>query len=250
MTPGKWGVHLERPWRAWSTTSWFCDRKRRPGHEKENLSPTSPRKRPDAAGFWERRWDFLLPGTKAQQGAESLWERFWRVLKGCFLAPQEELALVVGEEAARYLYLTMDLARAYLENSASDLKRVYDTQVGRGSVSVPSSWGASTEAVGLMLLDGRGPPVVQRHPGRGLHQLGAHLYPPAVAAVHLLRRPKRDAGPQPSQRERSGLPGMTSLSHPPGGDGPGERGRHLERQQSSLPGKTPSPLPRAAGWPR
>ena len=115
-----------------------------------NLSPEEARCRRllgEALGF-------LLPGTKAQQGAESLWERFGG-FEGVFLAPQEELALVLGEEAARYLYLTMDLARAYLENSASGLKRVYDTQ-SAVDLFRPKVLGRSTEAVGLMLLDGRG----------------------------------------------------------------------------------------------
>ena len=97
---------------------------------------------------------YLLPAPKAEEVAAALLERFGG-FEGVFLAPEEELARTVGEQAARYLRLTTDLARAYLEDKSKDLKRVYDT-TSAVDLFRPKFLGRTTEAVCLMLLDGRG----------------------------------------------------------------------------------------------
>ncbi len=97
---------------------------------------------------------YLLPAPKAEEAAAALLERFGG-FEGVFLAPEEELARTVGEQAARYLRLTTDLARAYLEDKSKDLKRVYDT-TSAVDLFRPKFLGRTTEAVCLMLLDGRG----------------------------------------------------------------------------------------------
>lgn len=97
---------------------------------------------------------YLLPEPKAEEAAAALLERFGG-FEGVFLAPEEELARTVGEQAARYLRLTTDLARAYLEDKSKDLKRVYDT-TSAVDLFRPKFLGRTTEAVCLMLLDGRG----------------------------------------------------------------------------------------------
>ena len=74
---------------------------------------------------------------------------------GVFLAPEEELAALLGEKRApRYLRLTTELARAYLEDSSRDLKHVYDTD-SAVELFRPKLLGRTTEAVCLMLLDGQ-----------------------------------------------------------------------------------------------
>lgn len=97
---------------------------------------------------------YLLPAPKAGEAAAALLERFGG-FEGVFLAPEEELARTAGEQAARYLRLTTDLARAYLEDKSKDLKRVYDT-TSAVDLFRPKFLGRTTEAVCLMLLDGRG----------------------------------------------------------------------------------------------
>lgn len=98
--------------------------------------------------------EYFLPAPKAEEAALGLLERFGG-FEGVFLAPEEELARIVGEQAARYLRLTTDLARAYLEDQGRGLKRVYDT-VSAVELFRPKFISRSTEAVCLMLLDGRG----------------------------------------------------------------------------------------------
>ena len=83
-----------------------------------------------------------------------LLERFGS-FAGVFLAPEEELAALLGEKRApRYLRLTTELARAYLEDSSRDLKHVYDTD-SAVELFRPKLLGRTTEAVCLMLLDGQ-----------------------------------------------------------------------------------------------
>ena len=65
------------------------------------------------------------------------------------------LAALLGEKRApRYLRLTTELARAYLEDSSRDLKHVYDTD-SAVELFRPKLLGRTTEAVCLMLLDGQ-----------------------------------------------------------------------------------------------
>lgn len=98
--------------------------------------------------------EYFMPIPKAEEVAATLLDRFGG-FEGVFLAPQEELARTVGEQAARYLRLTTHLARAYLEEKNQGLKRVYDTE-SAVELFRPKFLGRSTEAVCLMLLDGRG----------------------------------------------------------------------------------------------
>lgn len=102
----------------------------------------------------QRALGYLLPGPKAEEAVDVLMERFGG-FEGVFLAPEEELERTVGPQAAGYLRLTTDLARAYLEDKSRDLKRVYDTN-SAVELFRPKFLGRTTEAVCLMLLDGRG----------------------------------------------------------------------------------------------
>ena len=98
--------------------------------------------------------EFLLPEAKAEETAAVLLDRFGG-FTGVFLAPEEELARALGERPARFLRLTTRLAKAYLEDSSRDLQRVYDTP-SAVDLFRPKFLGRTTEAVCLMLLDGRG----------------------------------------------------------------------------------------------
>ena len=96
----------------------------------------------------------MLPERQAQRFTAMLLERFGS-FAGVFLAPEEELAALLGEKRApRYLRLTTELARAYLEDSSRDLKHVYDTD-SAVELFRPKLLGRTTEAVCLMLLDGQ-----------------------------------------------------------------------------------------------
>jgi DNA repair protein RadC len=97
---------------------------------------------------------FVLPQGKAGETAQQLMGLFGGP-EGLFRAPQEELVRAVGVEPARYLRLTMELAKVYMEDSARDLHRVFDTP-SAVDLFAPKFLGRSTEAVGLMLLDSRG----------------------------------------------------------------------------------------------
>ena len=97
---------------------------------------------------------FVLPERQAQRFTAMLLERFGSFAGVC-LAPEEELAALLGEKRApRYLRLTTELARAYLEDSSRDLKHVYDTD-SAVELFRPKLLGRTTEAVCLMLLDGQ-----------------------------------------------------------------------------------------------
>ena len=97
---------------------------------------------------------FVLPERQAQRFTAMLLERFGS-FAGVFLAPEAELAALLGEKRApRYLRLTTELARAYLEDSSRDLKHVYDTD-SAVELFRPKLLGRTTEAVCLMLLDGQ-----------------------------------------------------------------------------------------------
>ena len=98
--------------------------------------------------------DYVLPSAKAETAVSTLLGRFGG-FSGVFLAPQEELAAVLGQPPARFLRLVTDLARAYLEDSSQDLARVYDADSAI-ALFRPKFLGRSTEAVCLMLLDSRG----------------------------------------------------------------------------------------------
>ncbi len=102
----------------------------------------------------EEALGYVLPASERAGKAEALLERFGG-FEGVFLAPQEELQKVLGPEAARYLHVTTELARVYLEDKSQDLKRVYDTD-SAVELFRPKFLGRKTEAVCLLLLDSRG----------------------------------------------------------------------------------------------
>lgn len=97
---------------------------------------------------------YVMAAPGSELAAEALVDRFGS-FEGVFLAPEEELAKVLGPEGARYLRVTTQLARAYLEDKSRDLKRVYDTD-SAVELFRPKFLGRKTEAVCLILLDGRG----------------------------------------------------------------------------------------------
>ena len=90
---------------------------------------------------------FVLPERQAERFTAMLLERF-----GSFTYIECELE--TERRAPRYLRLTTELARAYLEDSSRDLKHVYDTD-SAVELFRPKLLGRTTEAVCLMLLDGQ-----------------------------------------------------------------------------------------------
>ena len=75
-------------------------------------------------------------------------------LRGCFWRPRRS-SKRCWAEAARYLHVTTELARVYLEDKSQGLKRVYDTD-SAVELFRPKFLGRKTEAVCLLLLDSRG----------------------------------------------------------------------------------------------
>ena len=76
---------------------------------------------------------------------------------GIFCAPEEVLRDTpgVGEKTARFLRLVIRLSQAYLEERSWNLQRIFDT-ASAVEMFRPKFLGRKTEAVCLMLLDGRG----------------------------------------------------------------------------------------------
>ncbi len=118
-----------------------------------NPKPKTPREE-EWLSLLEELFGFLAPDKKARETAQRLVNLFGGP-EGLFRAPRQELVRAVGVETAKYLHLTMELAKAYMEDSTRDLYRVFDT---RSAVELfqPKFLGRSTEAVALMLLDSRG----------------------------------------------------------------------------------------------
>lgn len=98
----------------------------------------------------------MLSPARAEESMEALLGAFGS-FSGIVGAPEAALARIdgVGEETARFLRLTLELAQACMEDQAAGLKRIYDTESAVGAFR-PKFLGRKTEAVGLMLLDGRG----------------------------------------------------------------------------------------------
>lgn len=98
---------------------------------------------------------YILPEDQAQRAVKSLWGSLGS-FSTLMTAPQEELARLPGmdQDAARFLRLTMDLARACMEEQAGELKRVVDS-ASAAELFRPKFLGRKTEAVCLMLLDSR-----------------------------------------------------------------------------------------------
>lgn len=95
--------------------------------------------------------EYLMPPEQAEKAAQSMW-RTWGSLGNIASAPEGELAAAAGENAARYLRLTLELARARLEEQTDDVKRVADKQTAV-ELFLPMYLGRRTEAVGVLLLD-------------------------------------------------------------------------------------------------
>lgn len=95
----------------------------------------------------------LMPPEQAEKAARSLW-RTWGSLGGIAGAPEEALAAEPGMDAdtAGHLRLTLELARACLEERAEDIKRVADRQ-SAVELFLPMFLGRRSEAVGVILLD-------------------------------------------------------------------------------------------------
>ena len=92
------------------------------GKKKRGISPEEEARR----RLLRDSLEFVLPAQQVPEAVQMLWDRFGS-FEGVFLAPEEALAAVLGPEGARYLQLTMELARACLEDKSRDVKRVYDT---------------------------------------------------------------------------------------------------------------------------
>lgn len=126
--------------------------------KKKGASPVKQKPKTPQEEEWLRLLEellaFLVPAGQARESAQRLMELFGGP-EGLFRAPREELVRAVGVEPARYLGLTMDLAKIYMEDSARDLYRVFDTE-SAVELFAPKFLGRSTEAVALMLLDSRG----------------------------------------------------------------------------------------------
>lgn len=118
-----------------------------------------PRKKPDLdqprRQLLLEALSYVLPEAQAQQAVKSLWGSLGG-FSALMTAPQDELARLPGmnQDAARFLYLAMDLARACMEEQAGALKRVMDS-ASAVELFRPKFLGRKTEAVCLMLLDSR-----------------------------------------------------------------------------------------------
>lgn len=99
---------------------------------------------------------YVLPTPQADEAVEAMMGVFGS-FSAVFSAPMAELVRVpgVGQECANFLRLTMDLAKACMEDQAEGLKRIFDTPSAVDAFR-PKFLGRKTEAVCLMLLDGRG----------------------------------------------------------------------------------------------
>ena len=95
------------------------------GKKKRGISPEEEARR----RLLRDSLEFVLPAQQVPEAVQMLWDRFGS-FEGVFLAPEEALAAVLGPEGARYLQLTMELARACLEDKSRDVKR----EIGRAHV--------------------------------------------------------------------------------------------------------------------
>lgn len=127
--------------------------KKKKGATIVKLKPNTPQEE-EWLRLLQELLGFLLSDGKARENAQRLMDVFGGP-EGLFRAPQEELARAVGVETARYLHLTMELSKIYMEDSSRDLHRVFDTE-SAVELFAPKFLGRSTEAVALMLLDTRG----------------------------------------------------------------------------------------------
>lgn len=98
----------------------------------------------------------ILPDGKAEQVAGELLSDFG-TFAGVLDAPREELLRTRGvtEKTAHFLKLVTDMTRLCMEDKSRTLKRIFDTPSALEAFR-PLFLGRKTEAVALLLLDGRG----------------------------------------------------------------------------------------------
>lgn len=99
---------------------------------------------------------YVLPAGEAERTCKQLLDTLGS-FDGIFCAPEEALREIpgLGEEPARFFRLVIELSQAYLEERSWNLQRIYDTP-SAVEMFRPKFLGRKTEAVCLMLLDGRG----------------------------------------------------------------------------------------------
>ena len=99
--------------------------------------------------------EYVLPEDAAERAVGGMLGAFGG-FGGIVAAPEKELARVPGMTpgSARFIRLVLDLAKACMEDQAELLKRVTDTRSAM-ELFRPKFVGRKTEAVCLMLLDGR-----------------------------------------------------------------------------------------------
>ena len=104
----------------------------------------------------EEALSLVMNRKKAGEAVDRMEEAFGS-LAAVFRAPQGQLEDVaqLEEVPRRYLQLTLELARAYLEDQAGQMLRIYDLR-SRADAFRPKFLGKKNEIVCLMLLDGRG----------------------------------------------------------------------------------------------
>lgn len=99
---------------------------------------------------------YVLPQGTADRACESLLSAFGS-FDGIFAAPEEVLREMPGmtADSARFLQLVIRLSQTYLEERSWNLQRIYDT-ASAVEMFRHKFLGRKTEAVCLVLLDGRG----------------------------------------------------------------------------------------------
>ncbi len=122
------------------------------------------KKEPDGLDEWEAKrqkvlesvLEYVVPGGGAEKACASLLKTLGS-FDGVFAAPEEVLRDIpaVGPETARFLSLVVQMCRFCLEERSWQFQRIYDT-ASAVEVFRPKFLGRKTEAVCLMLLDGRG----------------------------------------------------------------------------------------------
>ncbi len=124
------------------------------GAKRRRAEKTSPGEK-RRLGLLREALEYVLPAGQAEQALAGMLDALGS-FGGVAAAPEGELARLPGMTpgAAHFLRLTLELARACMEDEAERLKRVMDA---RSAVELfrPKFMGRKTEAVGLMLLDSR-----------------------------------------------------------------------------------------------
>ncbi len=94
-----------------------------------------------------------IPGEQAERAAQFMWST-WGSLRNILSAPEEAMASVPGLDpgTARHLRLTLELARACLDEETDSVKRVGD-RLTAVELFRPLFLGRRTEAIGAILLD-------------------------------------------------------------------------------------------------